>query len=58
MAREGRRPGQYDGEWLRRGPRTLRGTRTRYRYAVARKARTGLPWVSSPGGLGANGGEG
>ena len=29
-----------------------------YRYAVARKARTGLPWVSSPGGLGANGGEG
>ena len=29
-----------------------------YRYAVARKARTGLPWVSSPGGLGANWGEG
>jgi hypothetical protein len=25
---------------------------------AARKARTGLPWVSSPGGLGANAGEG
>jgi hypothetical protein len=40
------------------GPRTPCGARTRYRYAVARKARTGLPWVSSPGGLGADGGEG
>ena len=40
------------------GPRTPCGARTRCRCAVARKARTGLPWVSSPGGLGANGGEG
>ena len=40
------------------GPRTPCGARTRYRYAVARKARTGLPWVSSPGGLGADGGGG
>jgi len=39
------------------GPRTPCGARTRCRVA-ARKARTGLPWVSSSGGLGANGGEG
>jgi hypothetical protein len=40
------------------GPRTPCGARTRCRCAVARKARTGLPWVSSPGGLGTNAGEG
>jgi hypothetical protein len=40
------------------GPRTPCGARTRYRYAVARKARTGLPWVSRPGGLGTTWGEG
>jgi len=40
------------------GPRTPCGARTRCRCAVARKARTGLPWVSSPGGLGADGGGG
>jgi hypothetical protein len=40
------------------GPRTPCGARTRCRYAVARKARTGLPWVSSPGGLGTTWGEG
>ena len=39
------------------GPRTPCGARTRCRVA-ARKARTGLPWVSSSGGLGASGGEG
>ena len=39
------------------GPRTPCGARTRCRYAVARKARTGLPWVSSPGGLGTLGGR-
>jgi hypothetical protein len=39
------------------GPRTPCGARTRCRCAVARKARTGLPWVSSPGGLGTNGGR-
>jgi hypothetical protein len=32
------------------GPRTPCGARTRCRYAVARKARTGLPWVSTPRG--------
>jgi hypothetical protein len=40
------------------GPRTPCGARTRCRYAVARKARTGLPWVSRPGGLGTTWGEG
>jgi hypothetical protein len=39
------------------GPRTPCGARTRCRYAVARKARTGLPWVSRPGGLGTLGGR-
>ena len=58
MARERGRPGQYEGEWLQWGPRTPCGARTRYRYAVARKARTGLPWeIPLPGGLGTLGGR-
>jgi hypothetical protein len=41
------------------GPRTPCGARTRCRCAVARKARTGLPWeIPLPGGLGTTWGEG
>jgi hypothetical protein len=40
------------------GPRTPCGARTRCRCAVARKARTGLPWeIPLPGGLGTLGGR-
>jgi hypothetical protein len=40
------------------GPRTPCGARTRCRYAVARKARTDLPWeIPLPGGLGTLGGR-